>query len=71
MNFVLIENLKDALAVIRKRIGRIEKRRSDYKESKTWVELKIKEQKLCGKIKRLKEQTRNELEQHKNGGIYV
>lgn len=65
MNFVLIENLKDALAVIRKRIGRIEKRRSDYKESKSWVELKIKEQKICDKIKRLNEQTRIELSRNK------
>ena len=65
MNFVLIENLKDALAVVRQRIGRIEKRRSDYKESKSWVDLKIKEQKICDKIKRLKEQTKNELSQNK------
>lgn len=65
MNFVLIENLKDALAVVRKRIGRIEKRRSDYKESKSWVELKIKEQKICDKIKRLNEQTRIELSRNK------
>lgn len=65
MNFVLIENLKDALAVIRKRIGRIEKRRSDYKESKSWVELKLKEQKICDKIKRLNEQTRIELSRNK------
>lgn len=65
MNFLIVENLKDALVVIRKRLAKIESKRTDYKESKSWVELKIKEQKICDKIKRLNEQTRIELSRNK------
>lgn len=65
MNFLIVENLKDALVVIRKRLAKIESKRTDYKESKTWVELKIKEQKICGKIKEINRRTKIELERNK------
>ena len=65
MNFLIVENLKDALAVIRQRMAKIEARRSDYRESKSWVELKMKEQKICDKIKEINKKTKIELERNK------
>lgn len=54
-NTYLIDNLKDVLATIRKRMSKIENKRDDYQDSKRWHELKRKEQKICEIIKKEKE----------------
>ena len=54
-NKFLIDNLKEVLVGIRKRISKIENNRDDYMSSNRWVELKRKEARICEVIKREKE----------------
>jgi hypothetical protein len=58
MNYLMVQNLKDTLAVIRTRLSRIEQRRPDYNTSRSWVALKVKEEKI---IKKIEEFSKNRL----------
>lgn len=54
MNYLMVDNLKSALEVVHLRMAKIEKRRKDYKNSRSWAALKVKEQIIEEKIKKLK-----------------
>ena len=59
MNFLMYDNLKGALADVHKRMVRIEERRKDYKKSKTWLNLKVKEKMIEEKIKKVEKYSPN------------
>lgn len=61
MNFLMYDNLKRALAEVHKRMVRIEERRKDYKKSKTWLNLKVKEKMIEEKMKKVKKYSQNRL----------
>lgn len=61
MNFLMYYNLKRALAEVHKRMVRIEERRKDYKKSKTWLNLKVKEKMIEEKMKKVKKYSQNRL----------
>lgn len=61
MNFLMYDNLKGALAEVRKRTVRIEERRKDYKNSKTWLNLKVKEKMIEEKMKKVEKYGQNRL----------
>lgn len=51
-NKYLINNLKEVLSGIRKRMLKIEQRRKDYMNSESWIELKNIETKICDIIEK-------------------
>lgn len=61
MNYLMVDNLKSALEVVHLRMEKIEKRRKDYQNSKSWVALKVKEQIIEEKIKKIKKSGYNRL----------
>ena len=61
MNFLMYDNLKSALAEVHKRMVRIEERRKDYKKSKTWLNLKVKEKMIEEKMKKVEKYGQNRL----------
>lgn len=61
MNFLMYDNLKGALAEVHKRMVCIEERRKDYKKSKTWLNLKIKEKMIEEKMKKVEKYGQNRL----------
>ena len=61
MNFLMYDNLKCALAEVHKRMVRIEERRKDYKKSKTWLNLKVKEKMIEEKMKKVEKYSPNRL----------
>lgn len=54
MNYLMVDNLKSALEVVHLRMEKIEKRRKDYKNSRSWAALKVKERLIEEKIKNIK-----------------
>ena len=54
MNYLMVDNLKSALEVVHLRMEKIEKRRKDYQNSQSWQALKVKEQIIEEKIKKIK-----------------
>lgn len=65
MNYLMVDNLKSALEVVHLRMEKIEKRRKDYQNSKSWVALKVKEQIIEEKIKKIKENTKKVFDNEK------
>lgn len=61
MNYLMYNNLKGALAEVHKRMVRIEERRKDYKKSKTWLNLKVKERMIEEKMKKVEKYGQNRL----------
>ncbi len=61
MNYLMYDNLKGALAEVHKRMVRIEERRKDYKKSKTWFNLKVKEKMIEEKMKKVEKYGQNRL----------
>lgn len=65
MNYLMVENLKNVLEVVHLRMEKIEKRRKDYQKSKSWQALKVKEQIIEEKIKKIKENTKKVFDKEK------
>lgn len=65
MNYLMVDNLKSALEVVHLRMAKIEKRRKDYKKSRSWAALKVKEQIIEEKIKKIKENTKKVFDKEK------
>lgn len=65
MNYLMVENLKNALEVVHLRMEKIEKRRKDYQKSQSWQALKVKEQIIEEKIKKIKENTKKLFDKEK------
>lgn len=65
MNYLMVENLKNALEVVHLRMEKIEKRRKDYQKSQSWQALKVKEQIIEEKIKKIKENTKKVFDKEK------
>lgn len=61
MNYLMYDNLKGALAEVHKRMVHIEGRRKDYKKSKTWLNLKVKEKMIEEKMKKVEKYGQNRL----------
>lgn len=61
MNYLMYDNLKRALAEVHKRMVRIEEMRKDYKKSKTWLNLKVKEKMIEEKMKKVEKYGQNRL----------
>lgn len=61
MNYLMYDNLKGALAEVHNRMVRIEERRKDYKKSKTWLNLKVKEKMIEEKMKKVEKYGQNRL----------
>lgn len=61
MNYLMYDNLKGALAEVHKRMVRIEERRKDYKKSKTWLNLKVREKMIEEKMKKVEKYGQNRL----------
>lgn len=66
MNYLLLRNLKEVLATVRKRLNRIEERRDDYRSSRSWKQLKEREKTICSTIQGVKKETKEVLDAKNN-----
>ncbi len=66
MNYLLLQNLKEVLATVRKRLNRIEERRDDYRSSRSWKQLKEREKTICNTIQGIKKETKEVLDAKNN-----